>query len=428
MSWNKTIVFLVLILSIFSGCSIKHPTPQSKNCCPKLFEDEDRYIMSALYLREHGYYKDSTKLFHILYAKTKRLEYKIEEIKNLIIMKDFKKAKEEAKDALKIYPNSVELLRLMAYIYLNQKDLENAKKYILKSIKLKKSPQDYEFLASIYMIEKRYDLALKYYQSAYAIKKSDELVDKIATIMFLYLNKKNEAVAYLETHSRIYGCSKTVCLKLASFYASMDDVDDLLTVYKRLYKRYQEDIYGIKIVQIYIYQKNYDGAIKFLEKNRLNDELLLDLYKLKKDYIKASKLAYNLYKKTDNLDFLAQNAMFEFEGSKIKDKKLLQDVASKLEKVIKKLKDGVYLNYLGYLYIDYDINIDRGIKLVKEALKKNPNSPYYLDSLAWGYYKKRKCKDAFKIMERVVKKLGLKEKEVKLHFEKIKDCLKRGKK
>ena len=422
MSWNKTILILILL---FAGCSIKQP--QSRSCCPKLFEGEDRLTMSALYLRQIGDYQDSTKLFHTLYDKTKRVEYRIEEIKNLIVLKDLKKAQNEALALLKEYPNSLELLRITSYLYLLQKDLKNAKKYMLKAIKLSKSPQDYEFLASIYMSEKKYDLALKYYQSAYAIKKSDEIVDKMATIMFLYLNRKSEAISYLETHSRIFGCSKVVCLKLASFYAAINDINSLLNVYQRLYKRYQDDVFGIKIVQIYIYQKKYEDAISFLEKNRLNDELLLELYELTKEYKKASKLALSLYQKSKKLDFLAKSAMFEFESSKVKDKKLLKDVSNKLEKVLEKDKNAIYLNYLGYLYIDYDLDIDRGIKLIKDALKQEPNSPYYLDSLAWGYYKKQKCKEAYKIIKRVVKKLGLNDKEVKFHYEKIKECLKRGK-
>lgn len=45
------------------------------------------------------------------------------------------------------------------------------------------------------------------------------------------------------------------------------------------------------------------------------------------------------------------------------------------------------LNGLGYTYIDLDIDIEEGIKLVKQSLLINPHSPEALDSLAWGYYK-----------------------------------------
>lgn len=54
------------------------------------------------------------------------------------------------------------------------------------------------------------------------------------------------------------------------------------------------------------------------------------------------------------------------------------------------------LNTLGYLYAVTGENLDEGEKLVKKALKANPKSFYYLDSLAWVYYKKGDLKRAKK--------------------------------
>ncbi len=428
MPWNNKIVsfLFIVILSFFTGCSLKQPQKESQNCCPKLFEDEDRFIMTALYFKQLGAYKDSAKLFNILYKRTKRIEYKIEEIKNYIIARDYEKAKMESLKALKEHPNNLKLIRITAVLFFHLKNLKKAKEYIQKAIKIADKPQDYEFLASIYLAQKKYELALKYYQSAYTIEPNDKIVDQMATIMFLYLDKKNEAIAYLETHSRMYGCSKKVCQKLVSFYGATNNTEGLLSVYKRLYEKFKDDIYGYKIAEIYIYKKEYDKAINFLEKSKLDEELLLDLYKMTKKYDKAAQLAKKLYAKTGDLNYLAQNAIFEFESAKTKDEKLIKDVSTKIEKVIKSVKNSLYLNYLGYLYIDFDINIDRGIELVKEALKQNPESPYYQDSLAWGYYKKGRCKEAWKLIEKVVKKLGLKDEEVKFHYLKIKDCLEKG--
>ena len=48
--------------------------------------------------------------------------------------------------------------------------------------------------------------------------------------------------------------------------------------------------------------------------------------------------------------------------------------------------------YLKLHLIDHDIDIKRGIKYVKEALKIEQVSSFYKDSLAWGYFKLRQCK------------------------------------
>jgi len=64
---------------------------------------------------------------------------------------------------------------------------------------------------------------------------------------------------------------------------------------------------------------------------------------------------------------------------------------------------------------------------IKEVIKKQPDSVYYLDSLAWGYYKLKKCKQAKKVMDKIVKLGGDKEKEVQEHIEAIDRCLKKKK-
>jgi len=60
-------------------------------------------------------------------------------------------------------------------------------------------------------------------------------------------------------------------------------------------------------------------------------------------------------------------------------------------------------------------------------LKIEPKSAFYLDSLAWGYYKLGNCKEAYKIIKKVTKLEGGDDKEVVSHFKKIKKCMKKHK-
>ena len=59
-------------------------------------------------------------------------------------------------------------------------------------------------------------------------------------------------------------------------------------------------------------------------------------------------------------------------------------------------------NYLGYMLIDFDQDVDRGIEYVQKALRIEPNNPAYLDSLGWGYFKKKEFKKALGYLERAV--------------------------
>ena len=62
---------------------------------------------------------------------------------------------------------------------------------------------------------------------------------------------------------------------------------------------------------------------------------------------------------------------------------------------------------------------------VEQALQSDAESPYYLDSLAWGYYKQGECKKALELMKRVRKNLAKEDDEVSAHVKKIQQCIKK---
>lgn len=60
------------------------------------------------------------------------------------------------------------------------------------------------------------------------------------------------------------------------------------------------------------------------------------------------------------------------------------------------------LNYLGYSLAVLEKNLDRAEVLVKNALKAEPENGYYLDSLAWVFFKKGELDKAWKEIQRAV--------------------------
>ncbi len=66
-------------------------------------------------------------------------------------------------------------------------------------------------------------------------------------------------------------------------------------------------------------------------------------------------------------------------------------------------KNAEAMNYLGYIYIDKNINIHKGIRMVKNALKIYPENNFYQDSLGWGYFKLAKYRKAVKILKKAAK-------------------------
>ena len=60
------------------------------------------------------------------------------------------------------------------------------------------------------------------------------------------------------------------------------------------------------------------------------------------------------------------------------------------------------LNYLGYSWIDRDMNIDRGFDLIRKAVSLRPRSAMIVDSLGWAHYKRGDYDDAVRYLERAV--------------------------
>ncbi|WP_018294403.1 tetratricopeptide repeat protein [Mariprofundus ferrooxydans] len=61
------------------------------------------------------------------------------------------------------------------------------------------------------------------------------------------------------------------------------------------------------------------------------------------------------------------------------------------------------LNFLGYTYADQGIKLDRAKALILRALHLKPNDGYYLDSLAWVYYKTGDYKQAAETQAKAIK-------------------------
>ena len=182
------------------------------------------------------------------------------------------------------------------------------------------------------------------------------------------------------------------------------------------------------MIQLYWNAKKVPELTKFLERTGANDALLLRIYTGEKRFSEAAVLAEKLYEETGEIDYLGQKAIFTYEAAQNKhDMQLLDRVISDLKKVVAIKEEGYYLNYLGYCMIEYDRDIEAGMAYVKRALAIEPDSGYFIDSLAWGYYKQGKCEKAGELMKRVVEIMGADDDEVKAHLKAIKKCIK-GKK
>ncbi|WP_456452398.1 tetratricopeptide repeat protein [Hydrogenimonas sp.] len=421
---------LLLALFLATGCAQKGAAPHAPEGQAKSFEQEDTYIIHALYYKQHGEYPKAYGIFEELYKKTGKLEYKIEAVRMLIAGKQYAQADKEILALLKKHPENLELHRLhtLALLRLDRVDdaLESAKKIVAID---PDNAQNVDLLASIYLVKGLNHKAYDAYETYYEKHHDDATVVKMASILFHKFKAPQDAIRLLETHSKMIGCSENVCLFLAELYRQNNDLDHLADVYARMYEVTKSGEYAQKAAEIYAYKKEYDKAEKLLEATHADDRLLLAIYKHTKAFDKAAKLAKSLYEETSDPVWLAEYGILLYESApKKNDPKLLKKVIASLSQAFKEgVSDPLYYNYLGYLLIDHDVDVKWGIELVKKALKVEPDSAFYIDSLAWGHYKLGQCDKAYEEMKKVVKKLGLEDEEIKTHWKKIENCRSRKK-
>lgn len=421
---------IVFIIVAFTGCSVKekkvalpiytYPIENAK-------DDKNFLILQALQYQ----YNDSNnskamKIYKKLYDKSGDIIY-IKEAIRLSFLEENENLRNDYLDiALKAFPKDKNILKFQANRYLQNKEYKKAKKILLRLIKTDKTSENYMILGSISYLQKHYKTALRYYNLANKMVSSEDSLIKIASLLDENLNQTKKAIEYLESYIRMKGASRHVYFKLLQIYSSKLDIRGLISTYKLLYKDFGNEEYAKKVVELYMYSKNKKGAIKFLEKTKFEPNTLMDLYASDRRFSKAYRLAKKLYKEYQDVDYLGRMAIYQYEANqKNITPKILNSISKKFEKVIKKMQTPLYLNYYGYLLIDHDINVKKGMTYVKMALEHEPESIYYIDSLAWGFYKQGKCEDALVEITKIIDKTD--EKEIKDHHKSILKCLK-GKK
>ncbi|MDR1555214.1 MAG: hypothetical protein LBS39_04210 [Campylobacteraceae bacterium] len=404
--------FAVIVLSVLCVYGAAGEVNSSKI-------SENLLILQALDAKQHGKFEDAALLFQKLYERSKQEEYLKSSIRLFLMTDNASLSDSLVQKGLKSYPKDFEYERFNIAKLLKQNNITAAREAALALLEKDRSEQNLKLVGMVFLYTQEYSSSLKYFNEAYTFSRDEQLLIQIVDIE-LKLGKIDEAILQLETYVKMNGCSIGSCYKLIEIYGMQKNVNKVLDVYKRLYEKFKEDEYAQKIFEILMLQDKRLETIKFLEESKYKPDILIELYTVEKQYDKAVDLAKKTYEKTGNLEYLSKIAILEYESTDNKTDVLLNSVSDKFENSISDKSDALYLNYYGYLLIDHDMNVSKGIDFVKKALQLQPDSPYYQDSLAWGFYKQKNCKDAYDIIQKVTE--ILKDKEVLEHYDLIKKC------
>jgi len=416
-SWNR------IILTFITLCTLNINFAQAKEL---RVISEDTLIIQGLFFDEYKAYENSRQIFARLYDDTGAKEYLFREMTaSLLAESHIAESIKRLTSWDKKHPDTIEVKRLLIPLYLTNRQVEKAKVEAEYLLEVSSEAKDLDLASNPYLYSGEFNKALDLLSKAYKASSNEQVLLRMAVIMDEYTNERTKAIQLLETHRRMHLInSNQLYFKLLSLYVKENNIDGVLDIYILMYENDKQKQYLTKIIEAYVYKRDIDGAIAFLEKNREDDQILYDLYKSKKYFGKALKLADKFYKEDKDARWLAEKAILTFENAKNKnDKRMIKTVVSYFDKALSQgVDDSIYLNYYGYTLIDKDIDIKKGMKIISDALVQQPDNTYYLDSLAWGYYKVNECDKAYDMMKKVVDMEGLEEPEIAEHWDLIQKC------
>lgn len=417
----KKYVVILMMFSLMLQGAVKAKIPMEIS--------DETYALAAMDAQVRQKYDLASHYFKHLYLKTGKKEYLYSSLRMYESFKDPALFSNAIQEALSKDPEDKTLLRFHLISLLQKGKFSEASHEAFTLSRLTKESPDYLLSAEALLKLGNYQGGYSELKKAYEISYDEETADRMALIMYTQLGQKEEAIRFLKEHIGAHGNSKIIAKRLGSLYADSGALEDAAHMYESAFEISNDPLTAQEAVKIYVYRQELQKLRTLLEKSEVNDPLLLELYVRDKEFKKASLLARKLYKRDANPLYLAQSSVFEYEAATDhNDTQLLQHVIDGLKQANEEIEDPVYLNYLGYLMIDHDLGVEEGMQYVQKALDKHPDSPFYLDSLAWGKYKLGECAEALRLMQQVKSMIGTDEQEVKEHLKAIENCKTKEKK
>jgi tetratricopeptide (TPR) repeat protein len=390
----------------------------------------DVMILAATDFEQNNKFLEAGEVYLELYNDLKQFEYLKKAIEVYTNIKAFEVVLTISHGNFENHKNDELEFLLQQYIIASVilKKYDNSLKVAKKLIEDFPKSENYFILGDLYFVIGSYQHAKRYYEKAYLLTKNKNALFALTDTLNKYLKDTQKAIEYLEGFKKSEGCSIEICTRLAKYYLEVGESNKMVLILENLYAKYKNGLKQEKLKHVQNYLVGmYESvdvykAISFLEETGVDFDKLLSLYIVTNQYEKALRFVQNTYVKTKNMKLLGDMAILEFEMANDKNK-VIDEVIDKFKKALQTGNNPSFENYYGYLLIEYNIDIKKGLELVKKALQSKPNNYAYKDSVAWGLFKLGFCEDAYSFMKEVVDDVGLDNEEIKTHYNAIRKCI-----
>ena len=286
--------------------------------------------------------------------------------------KDYVAAKEAYKQILKRGEENPKILIRLVDINLKLNNPEKAMQIV------KQGPENQEFLleaCGLFLQNDFFQQSKTLLNKIQKEKKSSKALLYRAIIAHQENNDISKALEYLDLidkNSKLY--KRSLILKCRLLYAQneKEKASELAKKGQELFPEVEE--FWLLKSEYYAQEEQYDKALQILKKglefNDNNTNLLFQLGVMESQLNNTEK-SINYMEKVINIDSEHAKA----------------------------------LNFLGYTLTEETKNLDRAKILIEKALELDPENGYYLDSLAWMYYKSDNYEKAWNIINKALEKV-----------------------
>lgn len=385
--------------------------------------NEDAYILEALDALDNNDDKKALEAYKILYQNTKKPEYLKEQIFAQMRLGNEKEALNLINEFEKVIPNNLEILKAKAFLLKN--DIDATLEIYKVIVKLEDNDSNNVVLANLYTIKNDLQNAKKHLLRAYQLNSQEGILLLIASID-LKNNTWESSLSLIKSHFESE-MSEQFANSLLEVGANFDSIKELESLYLYYFDKSKTTINAKNLAKLYFFTNDIDKITALSQEFGVGYDFLIDIYITKKDYKNARITAKKALEITGKKHYLGVLAIIDFEDTNSDEEKrqIAPKVTRNLATALSDEPNHIFYNYLGYLLIDYDIDVKNGVEYVKKALEYLPDNPAYLDSLAWGYYKLQQCELAKDTMDKIPEEIKRQEAEIKEHLDAINQCLKK---
>jgi tetratricopeptide (TPR) repeat protein len=223
------------------------------------------------------------------------------------------------------------------------------------------------------------------------------------------------AIVYLRLALHLNPNHALGLVTLADIYERLKRVDRAIEVFSRIPEdspvRQSADIQiGLGLEQL----GRGDEAVKHLEalmKERPDDiegiMALGNVLRARKRYAEAADVYSKAIEKIGEPN-RGHWTLFYFRGSAYERAKQWPKAEADLKKALELVPDtqpsgkSQVLNYLGYSWVDMEMNLDEAFKMLRRAVEINPRDGMIIDSLGWAHYRFGRYDEAVRELEKAV--------------------------